>query len=361
MVTTILSLDTQYEINHTVFICKGETYTEGSSVYSETGVYENVYVASVGCDSVVTTYLTVGVFYSATNLVSICPGESYLQGSSSYDSTGVYTDVYMSQAGCDSTIITELTVLTIPSVTHEVTVCEGSSYTEGNSIYTDEGTYTDVYQSFDSCDSLVITILTWSSEILVNNDVELCQGDSYFEGSSEYSVAGIYEDAYMTNSGCDIIVTTNLSVVLCCTDEYIYRDVTMCEGSSYSEGSSFYVVAGVYEDAYPMVNGCDSIVVTKIALDPIYSIIHDVSLCPDQQYVEGGSIYDESRTYTDIYQTVNGCDSMITTVLTIQAPIVNETTSTICEGETYTYGNTTYDSTGIYSEILESQLDVILP
>jgi len=59
-------------------ICTGESHTEGSSVYNETGVYTNVYTSSLGCDSIVTTNLTVTDMTSlfTDNELEFCPNES---------------------------------------------------------------------------------------------------------------------------------------------------------------------------------------------------------------------------------------------------------------------------------------------
>ena len=48
---------------------------------------------------------------SATNNQTVCYGGSYSIGGNTYNSTGVYTDVLTAANGCDSTVTTNLTVL----------------------------------------------------------------------------------------------------------------------------------------------------------------------------------------------------------------------------------------------------------
>ncbi len=64
------------------------------------------------CDSTVTTNLTVSNAVTGSQTLTICIGNSIIVGTSTYDSTGVYTDVLPGAAmsGCDSTVTTNLTV-----------------------------------------------------------------------------------------------------------------------------------------------------------------------------------------------------------------------------------------------------------
>ena len=92
--------------------------------------------------------------------VSICNGESYTIGSNVYSQSGVYSDVLTLPSGCDSSVVTTLTVLSNSNFTQNVTITSGESFTVGNSTYTTEGTYQDVLTSANGCDSVVTTNLT---------------------------------------------------------------------------------------------------------------------------------------------------------------------------------------------------------
>ncbi len=81
-----------------------------------------------GCDSLVTTTLTVLPIEYFTNVITICEGETYSEGTSNYSSDGIYTDTYQTILGCDSIVTTELTVLEISTSTNSVSICEGETY-----------------------------------------------------------------------------------------------------------------------------------------------------------------------------------------------------------------------------------------
>ncbi len=91
-------------------ICDGEEIVVGGSVYDETGIYTDVIVTDEGCDSIVTTILEVAEEISIEQEFFICDGESITVGDVTYDETGFYIDELISEAGCDSLVFTFLEV-----------------------------------------------------------------------------------------------------------------------------------------------------------------------------------------------------------------------------------------------------------
>lgn len=98
-------------------------------------------------------------------------------------------------------------------VTNTVTLCEGESITVGTNTYTTTGNYTDVFTNVVGCDSIVITNLTVHStynDTLA--DVTICAGDSALIFGSYKTEAGTYVDSLSTVNGCDSITTVTLVV-----------------------------------------------------------------------------------------------------------------------------------------------------
>lgn len=80
------------------------------NTYNQSGVYNTVLQSINGCDSIVTLNLTINESKSNTQNISICHGESYIIGNSSYIINGIYKDTFQIVSGCDSIITTSLTV-----------------------------------------------------------------------------------------------------------------------------------------------------------------------------------------------------------------------------------------------------------
>lgn len=75
------------------------------------------------------------------------------------------------------------------------------------------GIYTDTLLSSVGCDSIVVTDLTLIPVIILNVDTAICDGTFYqLPGGGIVSLPGIYEDSLFSATACDTIVITNLVV-----------------------------------------------------------------------------------------------------------------------------------------------------
>ncbi|MFT5818996.1 MAG: hypothetical protein ACI8ZM_000218 [Crocinitomix sp.] len=110
------------------------------------------------------------VFY--TQEIDICAGEEIVVGGSVYDETGVYTDVITTDLGCDSVVTTILDVTEEIETEQEFFVCDGESITVGDMTYDETGSYLDIFESVDGCDSIVFTYLEVAEPIYTDVDVD---------------------------------------------------------------------------------------------------------------------------------------------------------------------------------------------
>jgi gliding motility-associated-like protein len=201
--------------NVTAAICQGESILLGGSQQSESGIYTDVFITAQGCDSTVITNLSINPVYQVSKQYDLCPGGTLQIGSSSYSSQGVYVDTLVSSTGCDS-IVTSI-VFMLPTITtsQDVTICSGSSYDFNGTPLTNEGVYTDTLATSEGCDSIIILSL-FVTPPSVNYDVaEICQGEEYVFGNQNIEESGIYSDTVQTISGCDSVLVLELTVVDC--------------------------------------------------------------------------------------------------------------------------------------------------
>jgi hypothetical protein len=92
-------------------ICSGDTFIVGNQIYTNTNTYYDTLQASnTGIDSIIVTNLTVNPSYQVSNPVSICSGGSYTINNNTYTITGSYSDTLQTTSGCDSIVVTDLTV-----------------------------------------------------------------------------------------------------------------------------------------------------------------------------------------------------------------------------------------------------------
>ncbi|GAB3921466.1 gliding motility-associated C-terminal domain-containing protein [Larkinella terrae] len=93
-------------------------------------------------------------------------------------------------------------------------ICEGDGYVVADSTYRKAGTYlTRIKRGENVCDSLVKTILSVRPLARSSQTVTICEGESYTVGTTVYKTAGSYETRIERPKPlCDSIVTTNLSI-----------------------------------------------------------------------------------------------------------------------------------------------------
>lgn len=89
-------------------ICNGDAFSVGSSTYTTAGTYTDVLTAANGCDSTVTTNLTVNMPTSSSINQTACG--AYTLNAQTYTSSGTYTQTLTNNAGCDSVITLNLTI-----------------------------------------------------------------------------------------------------------------------------------------------------------------------------------------------------------------------------------------------------------
>ena len=155
-----------------VIICSGTTFEVGESTYDASGEYVDELLTAEGCDSIVTTILEVEEAIIHEQEVSICAGSSYIVGESVYDEEGIYTDELVSPEGCDSIVITILEIEDLIVHEQEFLLCFGESITVGDNTYSEEGTYIDELTTDEGCDSVVYTFLEVADPIDTDVDID---------------------------------------------------------------------------------------------------------------------------------------------------------------------------------------------
>ena len=138
--------------------CNEYTWIDSISYTSSNNSASIVYSDVNGCDSVVSLYLTIFNYSTSTDSVTSC--DSYTWNGTIYDTSGVYTDTILNLVGCDSIMTLSLTIDYSSYYSQNIIICEGESYVFGSNVYTTPGIFTDTLQNIAGCDSIIITSLT---------------------------------------------------------------------------------------------------------------------------------------------------------------------------------------------------------
>ncbi len=237
-------------------------------------------------------FYDIAVSQNFVSNINICSGETYSIGGNNYDSTGTYIDTLLSSIGCDSIVTTNLTVNPVFSIVFSDTLCSGQSVIVGSNIYDSTGVYFDTLTTVNGCDSIILTDLFVqnSSASFTVNSLSICEGDTAFVGTSFYLNSGNYSDTLINVNGCDSIVQTSLDVI----PTQNYFTYTICSGDSVTVGTSTYNQTGNYTDTLFNTLGCDSIVYTEVIVyDQYNSMFNGIS----DNTVGGGGYYNSQSQY----------------------------------------------------------------
>ena len=96
---------------------------------------------------------------------------------------------------CSDTIPVHVNVNNPHSVSNH-TICYGSNFTFGTHIYSNSGVYTDTLSSYFGCDSIIITNLTVKPSPMINlgNDITICEGTLVFLNATYPSATYLWQD-----------------------------------------------------------------------------------------------------------------------------------------------------------------------
>lgn len=195
-------------------------------------------------------------------------------------------------------------------------------------------------------DEVVVTV----KPILTNTiTTTVCQGNSYTIGGQTFSNSGTYSVTVNGSNGCDSVITLNLTVS---PPLMGYINASICQGGSYTFGNQVLTTAGNYQRPLVNANGCDSIVVLTLSVNPPLTSTINASICPGESYNFLGLTLSSPGTYTQQLQTPQGCDSIITLNLSVKQILTSSSNQAICQGSTYNFNGQVLTTSGTYTATL---------
>ncbi len=353
IVTTTITVAPVLTNALTESICDGESIDINGTTYSTAQDVVNVYPSVLGCDSTVTTTIVVNPLVTFNESVTICDGETATVNGTDYTTAQDVVNVYTSVLGCDSTVTTTIVVNPLVTFNESVTICDGETATVNGTDYTTAQDVVNVYPSVLGCDSTVTTTIVVNPLVTFNESVTICDGETATVNGTDYTTAQDVVNVYTSVLGCDSTVTTTIVVNPLVT---FNESVTICDGETATVNGTDYTTAQDVVNVYPSVLGCDSTVTTTIVVNPLVTFNESVTICDGETATVNGTDYTTAQDVVNVYTSVLGCDSTVTTTIVVNPLVTFDESVTICDGETATVNGTDYttaqDVVNVYPSVL---------
>jgi len=329
-----------------VTTCWGSSVTAGGSPQSQPGYYVDSFYTSHGCDSIQVTDL-VFEYYNDTTEVSICQGDSFLVDGNYESISGYYPEVITGN-NCDTLRHYHLTVIAPVFIYQNLALCHGDSMLLEGGYQSTAGTYYDTLAATSGCDSIIVSTVSVYYESAQFNH-QICQGDSiWLVGQYRYS-AGVFTDT-TANAGCDTIVNHLLTVI---STQFTTQALDLCIGDSVFLANAWRTSAGIFTDTLTStVTGCDSINTTFLSFHYEQQTIN-ASICQGETYVPSGLVYEEPGTFRDTI-TSGICEVIRNHVISVIPRVFIQPQAKICRGDSIYLGGHWQDTAGKYIDTLSS-------
>ncbi|MDB4105073.1 T9SS type A sorting domain-containing protein [Salibacteraceae bacterium] len=191
--------------------------------------------------------------------------------------------------------------------------CGGLTSPSGNYYYSTPGTYTDTISNAFGCDSIItINLTSVSPNSFSSITPSACNSFVSPSGNYVYTNSGTYLDTLQSASGCDSIITINLSIL----ESFDTIDVDGCYGLTSPSGNYYWTSPGTYQDTITNASGCDSILTINLSILGFTSASSEDTTC--FEFISpSGKVWSEPGTFIDTITNLVGCDSIITFQITI--------------------------------------------
>ena len=225
------------------------------------------------------------------------------------------------------------------SIRHYDTITVCTSYEVAGETYYEDKTFMEVDKNNE------VWYTTYHVMQRTFNDVNIVTNQPYTWINGETytaNVSNVYYSIPATVQGeCDDVYRLNLTMV---------DPIAICEGQLPYETNYGFTIDNAVSDVYTNATN-DTIIAYTVKLNTLTSLTE--TACDTYTWndsILGNTTYTESGAYTKTYAAANGCDSIVTLNLTINASTASTLADTACDSYTWSTGNgQTYTTSGNYT------------
>lgn len=279
-----------------------------------------------GCSGTAIPNSTVELFYDST-CTAFCQGKTYIAtvfsdgtGNWSYPAAlapGTVTATVTPNGNHTSEFATCTLISCTPSTSTVLATACGSYVSPSGNVWTSSNTYQDTLQNSSGCDSIITINLTVNPISVTTDVITTCQSYTWIDGNT-YTTSNNVATVTLTNaSGCDSIISLDLTVFNPTTATDV---ITTCDSIyTWIDGNTY--TANNTTATYTTTNsaGCDSIITLNLTLSstPLISLQPFVDVCSNAGIVNLVGASPPGGTYSGLGVNGNTFDPSIAGVGTV--------------------------------------------
>ena len=237
----------------------------------------------------------------------------------------------------------------------QYTLCAGETYAWHGQSISKAGTY-EAFEpgGANGCDKVYRIVVDQIVPEQKSASQTVCYGEPVIFNGKTYTNLPVGQqtllDTIKSAGDCDsVYLKLNLTVGQRYYDSIV---VTECDKYVWAVNGNTYNHSGIYREEMATVDGCDSVCVLNLTINPSYEFNETYDILNTQlPFTVHEFTYTAAGTYDREFVSVAGCDSIYHITLNVhelQLP-KDTTTAAICAGATYTWQGNNYTAGGWYS------------
>jgi gliding motility-associated-like protein len=334
IVTVIVNMLETYAENLFLETCEGEPVVYHNTNLPPGSVTPFTLTAANGCDSVVTVFVEEILVPHTTLPLSACSGETvFYQGQNLLPGTTM-DFIFTAHTGCDS--IVTVTVAELPAYASDLTLqaCNGSTVVYNGVPLTPGTTVAFTFPAVNGCDSTVNVTVEEVDIFTTALSFDACQGETITYNGQVLLPNTITDFTYVSSIGCDSIVTVAVN-------ELPAYDVPVllqaCTGSTVIYNGQQLSPGSVTSFNFNTVNGCDSIVTVTVEEVSVLTSSQSLSACEGTVAIYNGQALQPGTVTLFSFTSTQGCDSIVTVTVVGLPNQASSIQLAACDGETVVY------------------------
>jgi hypothetical protein len=192
-----------------ITICDSITFL--NNTLSTSGNYTFILQNTQGCDSLIHLNLNINSQHFRSS-VSTCGSYQWNVNGTTYDSSGIYVSKFINGSACDSIYQLDLTIHKNYEIREKAEVCKEYLWPVNKVLYTQSGDYIYPLKTNHGCDSIIKLNLLVNPEFQHTDTVTTTDAYTWPVNLKAYPTSGTYKEIYQTQNGCDSIHLLLLSI-----------------------------------------------------------------------------------------------------------------------------------------------------